>query len=110
MNVEQKTGQYKNQKLNKKATICSVTLTPGLWLITGFVDCDTSHDLVYNNGILGQVIRSSAIGGGGSMNVMLRGISTTTEVDLYTYDYSSITFDITYRGILTAICLKPYSI
>ncbi|MDD6858976.1 MAG: hypothetical protein PUD71_11515, partial [Lachnospiraceae bacterium] len=73
MNTEQKTGQYKNQKLNKNVTVCSITLTPGLWLIIGYIDGNISSDFIYNNIIFGQTVRASMIGGGGSINVILRG-------------------------------------
>lgn len=109
MKVEQKTGEYKNQKLNKQVTICSVTLTPGLWLIIGFIDGNISSDFIYNNTLFDQTVRESMIGGGGSTNIILRGIGTTTTVNLSTYDFANVTSDLTYRGTLTAICLKPYS-
>lgn len=109
MKVEQKTGEYKNQKLNKQVIICSVTLTPGLWLIIGFIDGNISSDFIYNNTLFDQTVRESMIGGGGSTNIILRGIGTTTTVNLSTYDFANVTSDLTYRGILTAICLKPYS-
>lgn len=78
MNIEQKTGQYKNQKLNKNVTVCSITLTPGLWLIIGYIDGNISSDFIYNNTLFDQTVRESMIGGGGSINVILRGIDTTT--------------------------------
>lgn len=109
MNIEQKTGQYKNQKLNKNVTVCSITLTPGLWLIIGYIDGNISSDFIYNNTLFDQTVRESMIGGGGSINVILRGIDTTTTVNLSTYDFVNVTSDLTYRGTLTAICLKPYS-
>ena len=109
MKVEQKTGEYKNQKLNKQVIICSVTLTPGLWLIIGFIDGNISSDFIYNNTLFDQTVRESMIGGGGSTNIILRGIGTTTTVNLSTYDFANVTSDLTYRGTLTAICLKPYS-
>lgn len=109
MKIEQKTGEYKNQKLNKQVTICSVTLTPGLWLIIGFIDGNISSDFIYNNTLFNQTVRESMIGGGGSTNIILRGIGTTTTVNLSTYDFANVTSDFTYRGTLTAICLKPYS-
>lgn len=108
MNIEQKTGQYKNQKLNKTVTVCSITLTPGLWLIIGYIDGNISSDFIYNNTLFDQTVRESMIGGGGSINVILRGIDTTTTVNLSTYDFVNVTSDLTYRGTLTAICLKPY--
>lgn len=108
MNIEQKTGQYKNQKLNKIVTVCSITLTPGLWLIIGYIDGNISSDFIYNNTLFDQTVRESMIGGGGSINVILRGIYTTTTVNLSTYDFVNVTSDLTYRGTLTAICLKPY--
>lgn len=108
MNIEQKTGQYKNQKLNKNVTVCSITLTPGLWLIIGYIDGNISSDFKYNNTLFDQTVRESMIGGGGSINVILRGINTTTTVNLSTYDFVNVTSDLTYRGTLTAICLKPY--
>lgn len=108
MNIEQKTGQYKNQKLNKNVTVCSITLTPGLWLIIGYIDGNISSDFIYNNTLFNQTVRESMIGGGGSINVILRGINTTTTVNLSTYDFVNVTSDLTYRGTLTAICLKPY--
>lgn len=109
MKVEQKTGEYKNQKLNKQVIICSVTLTPGLWLIIGFIDGNISSDFIYNNTLFDQTVRESMIGGGGSTNIILRWIGTTTTVNLSTYDFANVTSDLTYRGTLTAICLKPYS-
>lgn len=109
MKVEQKTGEYKNQKLNKQVIICNVTLTPGLWLIIGFIDGNISSDFIYNNTLFDQTVRESMIGGGGSTNIFLRGIGTTTTVNLSTYDFANVTSDLTYRGTLTAICLKPYS-
>lgn len=109
MKVEQKTGEYKNQKLNKQVIICSVTLTPGLWLIIGFIDGNISSDFIYNNTLFDQTVRESMIGGGGSTNIILKGIGTTTTVNLSTYDFANVTSDLTYRGTLTAICLKPYS-
>lgn len=109
MKVEQKTGEYKNQKLNKQVIICSVTLTPGLWLIIGFIDGNISSDFIYNNTLFDQTVRESMIGGGGSTNIILRGIGTTTTVNLSTYDFANVTSDLTYRGTLTAVCLKPYS-
>lgn len=109
MKTEQKTSEYKNQKLNKQVTICSVTLTPGLWLIIGFIDGNISSDFIYNNTLFGQTVRESMIGGGGSTNIILRWIGTTTTVNLSTYDSANVTSDLTYRGTLTAICLKPYS-
>lgn len=108
MNIEQKTGQYKNQKLNKNVTVCSITLTPGLWLIIGYIDGNISSDFIYNNTLFNQTVRESMIGGGGSINVILRGIDTTTTVNLSTYDFVNVTSDLTYRGTLSAICLKPY--
>lgn len=108
MNIEQKTGQYKNQKLNKIVTVCSITLTPGLWLIIGYIDGNISSDFIYNNTLFDQTVRESMFGGGGSINVILRGINTTTTVNLSTYDFVNVTSDLTYRGTLTAICLKPY--
>lgn len=108
MNIEQKTGQYKSQKLNKNVTVCSITLTPGLWLIIGYIDGNISSDFIYNNTIFDQTVRESMIGGGGSINVILRGIDTTTTVNLSTYDFVNVTSDLTYRGTLAAICLKPY--
>lgn len=108
MNIEKKTGQYKNQKLNKNVTVCSITLTPGLWLIIGYIDGNISSDFIYNNTLFDQTVRESMIGGGGSINVILRGIDTTTTVNLSTYDFVKVTSDLTYRGTLTAICLKPY--
>lgn len=108
MNIEQKTGQYKSQKLNKNVTVCSITLTPGLWLIIGYIDGNISSDFIYNNTLFDQTVRESMIGGGGSINVILRGIDTTTTVNLSTYDFVNVTSDLTYRGTLTAICLKPY--
>lgn len=108
MKTEQKTGEYKNQKLNKQVTICSVTLTPGLWLIIGYIDGNISSDFIYNNTLFNQTVRESMIGGGGSINVILRGIDTTTTVNLSTYDFVNVTSDLTYRGTLSAICLKPY--
>lgn len=108
MNIEQKTGQYKNQKLNKNVTVCSITLTPGLWLIIGYIDGNISSDFIYNNTLFDQTVRESMIGGGGSINVILRGIDTTTTVNLSTYDFVNVTSDLTYRGTLSAICLKPY--
>lgn len=108
MNIEQKIGQYKNQKLNKNVTVCSITLTPGLWLIIGYIDGNISSDFIYNNTLFDQTVRESMIGGGGSINVILRGINTTTTVNLSTYDFVNVTSDLTYRGTLTAICLKPY--
>lgn len=109
MNIEQKTGQYKNQKLNKNVTVCSITLTPGLWLIIGYIDGNISSDFIYNNTLFDQTVRESMIGGGGSTNTILRGIGTTTTVNLSTYDFANVTSDLIYRGTLTAICLKPYS-
>lgn len=108
MNIEQKTGQYKNQKLNKNVTVCSITLTPGLWLIIGYIDGNISSDFIYNNTLFDQTVRESMFGGGGSINVILRGIGTTTTVNLSTYDFVNVTSDLTYRGTLSAICLKPY--
>lgn len=108
MNIKQKTGQYKNQKLNKTVTICSITLTPGLWLITGYIDGNISSDFIYNNVLFDQTVRESMIGGGGSINVILRGIDRTTTVNLSTYDAAGAASDLIYRGTLTAICLKPY--
>lgn len=108
MNIEQKTGQYKNQKLNKNVTVCSITLTPGLWLIIGYIDGNISSDFIYNNTLFDQTVRESMLGGGGSINVILRGIDTTTTVNLSTYDFVNVTSDLTYRGTLAAICLKPY--
>lgn len=108
MNIEQKTGQYKNQKLNKNVTVCSITLTPGLWLIIRYIDGNISSDFIYNNTLFDQTVRESMIGGGGSINVILRWIDTTTTVNLSTYDFVNVTSDLTYRGTLTAICLKPY--
>lgn len=108
MKIEQKTGEYKNQKLNKPVTICSVTVTPGLWLIIGFIDCNISSDITYNNTIFGQTVRASMIGGGGSTNVMLRAVDTITNIDLSTYDFANVSSDTTYRGVLTAVCLKSY--
>lgn len=108
MNIEQKTGQYKNQKLNKNVTVCSITLTPGFWLIIGYIDGNISSDFIYNNTLFDQTVRESMIGGGGSINVILRGIDTTTTVNLSTYDFVNVTSDLTYRGTLTAVCLKPY--
>lgn len=108
INIEQKTGQYKNQKLNKNVTVCSITLTPGLWLIIGYIDGNISSDFIYNNTLFDQTVRESMIGGGGSINVILRGIDTTTTVNLSTYDFVNVTSDLTYRGTLSAICLKPY--
>ena len=71
-------------------------------------DCVFTTDFVYNNVLFGQTVRGSMIGGGGSINVILKGIDRTTTVNLSTYDAVNAPSNLTYRGILTAICLKPY--
>ena len=69
-------GKYTAVGSNNSAEICRLSLTPGTWLLLGYVDGSKSKDIVYNNSIFIislvnhlQTIRNNLYSGGGSVNV-----------------------------------------
>lgn len=86
-------------------------MTPGTWLLLGYVDGSKSKDIVYNNSIFIislvnhlQTIRNNLYSGGGSVNVYPITIQTNTDIVLGTYDDSGLK-DIVLHGTLYAIRL-----
>ena len=104
-------SRYTAVGTNAIAEICRMSLTPGTWLLLGFVDGNKSKDIVYNNSIFRgslanhcQTIRSYLSSGGGNVNVYPITIQTNTDIILGTYDDSSLK-DIELYGRLHAIRL-----
>ena len=104
-------GKYTAVGSNNSAEICRLSLTPGTWLLLGYVDGSKSKDIVYNNSIFIislvnhlQTIRNNLYSGGGSVNVYPITIQTNTDIVLGTYDDSGLK-DIVLHGTLYAIRL-----
>ena len=104
-------GKYTAFGSNNSAEICRLSLTPGTWLLLGYVDGSKSKDIVYNNSIFIislvnhlQTIRNNLYSGGGSVNVYPITIQTNTDIVLGTYDDSGLK-DIVLHGTLYAIRL-----
>lgn len=104
-------GEYTAVGSNNSAEICRLSLTPGTWLLLGYIDNSMSKDTIYNNSIFReslshhcQTVRSTLIGGGGSVNSYAITVQTNMDMLLGTYDNSDIKGNI-FRGTLLAIRL-----
>lgn len=104
-------GEYTAVGSNNSAEICRLSLTPGTWLLLGYIDNSMSKDTIYNNSIFReslshhcQTVRSTLIGGGGSVNSYSITVQTNMDMLLGTYDNSDIKGNI-FRGTLLAIRL-----
>lgn len=104
-------GEYTAVGSNNSAEICRLSLTPGTWLLLGYIDNSMSKDTIYNNSIFReslshhcQTVRSTLIGGGGSVNSYAITVQTNMDMLLGTYDNSDIKGSI-FRGTLLAIRL-----
>lgn len=104
-------GEYTAVGSNNSAEICRLSLTPGTWLLLGYIDNSMSKDTIYNNSIFReslshhcQTVRSTLIGGGGSVNSYAITVQTNIDMILGTYDNSDIKGNI-FRGTLYAIRL-----
>ena len=104
-------GEYTAVGSNNSAEICRLSLTPGTWLLLGYIDNSMSKDTIYNNSIFReslshhcQTVRSTLIGGGGSVNSYAITVQTNMDMLLGTYDNSDIKGNI-FRGTLYAIRL-----
>lgn len=104
-------GEYTAVGSNNSAEICRLSLTPGTWLLLGYIDNSMSKDTIYNNSIFReslshhcQTVRSTLIGGGGSVNSYAITVQTNMDILLGTYDNSDIKGNI-FRGTLLAIRL-----
>ena len=91
-------------------------MTPGTWLLLGYIDSPMSKDTIYNNSIFReslsyhcQTVRSTLIGGGGSVNSYAITIQTNTDMILGTYDNSDLLGNV-FRGSIYAIRLKNYKV
>lgn len=105
-------GTYTAVGTNDSAEICRLSLTPGTWLLLGYIDNTMSKDTIYNNSIFRkslsyhcQTVRSTLIGGGGSVNSYAITVQTNTDMILGTYDDSDLLGNV-FRGSLYAIRLK----
>ena len=105
-------GTYTAVGTNDSAEICRLSLTPGTWLLLGYIDNTMSKDTIYNNSIFReslsyhcQTVRSTLIGGGGSVNSYVITVQTNTDMILGTYDNSELLGNV-FRGSLYAIRLK----
>lgn len=104
-------GEYTAVGSNNSAEICRLSLTPGTWLLLGYIDNSMNKDTIYNNSIFReslshhcQTVRSTLIGGGGSVNSYAITVQTNMDMLLGTYDNSDIKGNI-FRGTLLAIRL-----
>ena len=104
-------GEYTAVGSNNSAEICRLSLTPGTWLLLGYIDNSMSKDTIYNNSIFReslshhcQTVRSTLIGGGGSVNSYAITVQTNMDMLLGTYDNSDIKGN-KFRGTLLAIRL-----
>ena len=104
-------GKYTAVGSNNSAEICRLSLTPGTWLLLGYIDNTISKDTIYNNSIFReslshhcQTVRSPLIGGGGCVNSYAITVQTNMDMILGTYDNSDIKGNI-FRGTLLAIRL-----
>ena len=104
-------GEYTAVGSNNSAEICRLSLTPGTWLLLGYIDNSMSKDTIYNNSIFKeslshhcQTVRSTLIGGGGSVNSYAITVQTNMDMLLGTYDNSDIKGNI-FIGTLLAIRL-----
>lgn len=109
--IKSEYGTYTAVGTNNSAEICRLSLTPGTWLLLGYVDSNISKDTVYNNSIFReslshhcQTVRSTLIGGGGCVNSYAITVQTNMDMILGTYDNSDVKGNI-FRGTLLAIRL-----
>lgn len=109
--IKSEYGTYTAVGTNDSAEICRLSLTPGTWLLLGYIDNTMSKDTIYNNSIFReslshncQTVRSTLIGGGGCVNYYAITIQTDMDMLLGTYDNSDIKGNI-FRGTLLAIRL-----
>lgn len=105
-------GTYTAVGTNDNAEICRLSLTPGTWLLLGYIYNTMSKDTIYNNSIFReslsyhcQTVRSTLIGGGGSVNSYAITVQTNTNMILGTYDNSNLLGNV-FRGSIYAIRLK----
>lgn len=109
--IKSEYGTYTAVGTNNSAEICRLSLTPGTWLLLGYVDSNISKDTIYNNSIFReslshhcQTVRSTLIGGGGCVNSYAITVQTNMDMILGTYDNSDFKGNI-FRGTLLAIRL-----
>ena len=109
--IKSEYGTYTAVGTNNSAEICRLSLTPGTWLLLGYVDSNISKDTIYNNSIFReslshhcQTVRSTLIGGGGCVNSYAITVQTNMDMILGTYDNSDVKGNI-FRGTLLAIRL-----
>ncbi len=105
-------GTYTITGTKTNIEICRVSLTPGTWLIIGFVDSNISKDIIYNNAIfIGslnqhcQTTRNNLNSGGGCVNIYPITIQINTDIILGTYDDFNLKGAV-FSGKLYAIRLK----
>lgn len=109
--IKSEYGTYTAVGTNNSAEICRLSLTPGTWLLLGYVDSNISKDTIYNNSIFReslshhcQTVRSTLIGGGGCVNSYAITVQTNMDMILGTYDNSDVKGNI-FSGTLLAIRL-----
>lgn len=105
-------GTYTITGTKTNIEICRASLTPGTWLILGFLNGNIGKEIVYNNAIFRgtleqhcQTVRNSLVSGGGSINVYPITIQTNTDIILGTYDDFDLK-GVVFKGTLYAIRLK----
>lgn len=109
--IKSVTDTYTATGTNVSVEICRLSLTPGTWLLLGYIDGNISKDTVYNNAIFKgsikthcQTIRSNLLSGGGNINIYPITVLTNTDMILGTYDDSDLQGTVL-RGKLYAIRL-----
>lgn len=77
---------------NSERVIKTLSLPAGLWLIISHMGLSTgSGTSVYNHTLGGRTVRASEVNGGGSMNLVIRQHTETTNVELKAYSHVACT-------------------
>ena len=77
---------------NSEKVIKTLSLPAGLWLIISHMGLSTgSGTSVYNHTLGGRTVRASEVNGGGSMNLVIRQHTETTNVELKAYSHVACT-------------------
>lgn len=94
----------KSVSANTDAEVQNFQLPPGTWLIVSHMDLSKSGTSVYNHGIAGAyTVRSTEVNGGGSTNIAVMNLTSTTTIHINIYVHIACTA----RSHVWAVKLAP---
>lgn len=81
------------------ATVTSVDLPEGKWIICSHMKLGASGTSVYNHIVGSQIVRTSEANGGGSMNMRLINGPSTQNIQVYHNLTNGCTVDVTWFAV-----------